>query len=225
MSEITGSKMQQALEFAYEKATTTGLPGLGSAIDMAEACREKYPGDLIAQADELIKRQIAKSAASGFVTGLGGFVTLPVAIPANLASVLYIQIKMAAAIAHLSGHDVRDDRIKTLVFASILGDRVKDVLKESGIDVAAEFVIGKMISGFTVDTALRVTRVVGYRLAAQLGVKGPGKLVPLLGGVIGGVIDAVWTKAVGSAAKKIFIGGRVPEDKIRPELTHDKDPA
>ena len=225
MSDITGSKIQQALEFAYEKAITTGIPGLGSAIDMAESCKERYPCDLIMQADELIKRQIAKSAASGFVTGLGGFVTLPVAIPANLVSVLYIQIKMAAAIAHLAGHDVKNDKVKTLVFASILGDRVKDILKESGVDVAAEFVIQKMVSGFTVDTMLRVTRVVGYRLAAQFGVKGPGKLVPLLGGVIGGVIDAVWTKTVGRTAKRIFIDGRIPDDKVRPELTNDKDPA
>lgn len=223
MDEATESKLQKALGFAYEKATTTGIPGLGSAIDMAESYRKKYPGNVTKQVDELIKWQMAKGATSGFVTGLGGFVTLSVAIPANLVSVLYIQINMIAAIAHLGGCDVRDEKIKTLVYACIVGDRVKDILEEAGVDIIAEFVVDKMISGLTVDAMLRVSRVVGLRLAAQLGIKGPAKMAPLIGGVIGGVIDAVWTRSVGKAAKKVFIEGRQATDGPQKSITESTD--
>ena len=40
------------------------------------------------QLDNFISWQVAKCGTSGFLTGLGGLITLPVAIPANIASVL-----------------------------------------------------------------------------------------------------------------------------------------
>ena len=51
----------------------------------------------------LIRWQNAKCATSGFIAGLGGSITLPVSIPANISSVLYIQIRMIAAIAYMGG--------------------------------------------------------------------------------------------------------------------------
>jgi hypothetical protein len=40
--------------------------------------------------------------------------TLPVANPANLTSVLYIQLRMIAAIAHMGDHDISDDQVKSM---------------------------------------------------------------------------------------------------------------
>jgi hypothetical protein len=38
-----------------------------------------------------------------------------ITLPTNITSVLYIQIRMVASIAHLNGHDLKSDKIKTLV--------------------------------------------------------------------------------------------------------------
>jgi hypothetical protein len=42
---------------------------------------------------------------------------------------------MIAAIAHMGGHDPKDDRVKTLVCASLCGNAAKDFIKEVEIRV------------------------------------------------------------------------------------------
>lgn len=63
-------------------------------------------------AKELVKYQVLKCGTSGFITGLGGVITLPVAIPANIGTVLYVQMRMVAAIAKIGGYDVRSDQVR-----------------------------------------------------------------------------------------------------------------
>ena len=48
----------------------------------------------------MIRNQIAKCAASGFFTGFGGFFTMPVTLPANITSVIYVQIPMIACTSY-----------------------------------------------------------------------------------------------------------------------------
>ena len=47
------------------------------------------------------------------MTNIGGVATLPVAIPANITGVAIVQIRMVAAIAHLRGYDLNDNRVRT----------------------------------------------------------------------------------------------------------------
>ena len=105
--------IQNFLSSAYDKSME-GLPGLSSSVDLAEDYMKKYKSPELA-IKNLIKFQQAKCATSGFLAGLGGIITLPVAIPANVASVLYVQIRMVAAIAHIQGYDLKDDQVKTFV--------------------------------------------------------------------------------------------------------------
>ena len=71
--------------------------------------------------DNFINWQTVKCATSGFISGLGGIATLPVTIPANISSVIYIQTRMIAAIASMSGYYPNDDEVKTLVYISLTG--------------------------------------------------------------------------------------------------------
>ena len=52
-----------------------------------------------------------KCGTSGLVTGLGGLITLPVAIPANISSVMYVQMRTIACIAKMGGYDVTSDQV------------------------------------------------------------------------------------------------------------------
>ena len=132
MLKITNRKsLLQLLDMLYEKALT-GLPGTDTASGLGESYL-RQEGTLRKQVNTLIRMQNIKAGSSGFLTGLGGIITLPAAIPANLASVLYIQIRMVAAIAYMGGYDLRDDRVKTLVYLCLAGNAAKDILQETGI--------------------------------------------------------------------------------------------
>lgn len=205
MSEITESKIMQALDWAYDKAIN-GVAGMDSASEMA-ANYAKGKGTKIDQANSLIRWQNTKAGTSGFITGLGGLITMPITIPANITSVIYVQIRMIAAIACLGGHDLKDDRVKTLVYACLTGNVAKDILKDVGIVVGRKLTENaiKNISGKTITV---INQKVGFRLLTKFGEKGAvnlGKSIPLVGGFIGATFDSVTTNLIGNIARDTFL--------------------
>lgn len=204
-NELTESKIMQALDWAYDKAIN-GVTGLDSASELA-ADYMKQQGSKKDQVNSLIRWQNTKAGTSGFLTGLGGLITMPVTIPANITSVMYVQIRMIAAIAHMGGHDLKDDRVKSLVYACLTGNAAKDILKDMGIVVGRKLTENaiKNISGKTITA---INQKVGFRLITKFGEKGVinlGKAVPILGGVIGATFDSVATNTIGNIARDTFV--------------------
>ena len=209
--ERTGAIMQ-ALDWAYSKAVD-GVPGFDSASEMAESYMRE-DADVVDQVNSLIRWQNAKAGTSGFLTGLGGVVTMPVSVPANLASVLFVQVRMIAAIAHMGGHDLRDDRIKSLVYACLAGNGAKEILKDVGIVVGRKLT-EQAIKNISGKTLTSINQRIGFRLLTKFGEKGAinlGKALPIVGGVIGATFDAVTTNVVGNIARATFVS---PEAKLR----------
>lgn len=203
--KITENKIMQALDWAYEKAVN-GVPGLDSASELASSYM-KQNGSRRDQANSLIRWQNTKAGTSGFLTGLGGLITMPVMIPANITSVMYVQIRMISAIAHMGGHNLNDDRVKSLVYACLTGNAAKDILKDVGIVVGRKLTESaiKNISGKTITA---INQRVGFRLLTKFGEKGVinlGKAVPLLGGIVGATFDSVATNTIGNIARDTFI--------------------
>jgi len=204
--EITESKMKQVLDFAYDKAIN-GVAGLNSAIELAE----DYKNDddsLHEQCNSLIRSQNTKAGTSGFVTGLGGLILMPVTLPANITSVLYVQIRMVSAIAHLAGHDLKDDKVKTMVYVCLVGNGAAEILKNFGVEIGKKIATNtiKNISGKVIT---QINQKVGFRLFTKFGEKGVinlGKTVPILGGIIGGTVDTITTNIIGNTARDLFIG-------------------
>jgi uncharacterized protein (DUF697 family) len=200
---LTESKVSKTLNWVYEKASD-GLLNMESAAEMAELYMKKYPNNKLAAAKALIRAQNVKSAASGFITGLGGLATMPIAIPMNLASVLYIQVRMVMAVAIIGGHNVKEDKVKTFVFACLAGNKARELLKEAGVQIAQNF----MLQSLSADAILRINRMVGFNLITKLGESGViriSKAMPILGGAIGATIDGVWTNQTGNIAVKWFV--------------------
>ncbi|MHC1776872.1 MAG: EcsC family protein [Lentimicrobium sp.] len=205
-NKLTPQIFIKALDFAYEKAVS-GLPGTDTAEDLARSYL-KQEGTLTDKVNSLIRWQNAKAGSSGFITGLGGFATLPVAIPANLMSVLYFQVRMIAAIAVMGGHDVRDDRVKSLVYACLAGNMAKDILQEIGINIGTRLTT-QMIGRISESTLVAINRKVGFLLLSKTGSRGAinlGKAIPLAGGIISGSIDVYATNLIGNIARNTFIG-------------------
>ena len=204
MGAITESNMGKVLDWAYTKAIN-GIPGTDTAYELAEDYFAKN-SNVDSAINSLIKWQTTKCATSGFITGLGGVVTLPVAIPANIASVIYVQMRMIASIAHMRGYNLKDDQVQTFVYACLTGQSATEFIKSAGVQVGMK--LGQaQIKRIPGEVIKKINQAVGFRLVTKFGSKGVinlGKLVPVLGGVIGGSFDAVSTRAIAAAAKKTF---------------------
>lgn len=213
MKVISQEKMQGVLDWSYNQAVE-GAPGLPSAVTLADNYLSKYE-DPDKAIDRLVRWQIAKCTTSGFLSGLGGLITLPVAVPANIASVLYVQIRMIAAIAHMRGYDLKDDEVKTLVYITLTGQSMAEIGKSVGVQFAMKAGTAqlKRLPG---TVLVKINQAVGFRLVTKFGTKGLinlGKAVPLLGGAVGGGFDAATTKIIARNAKKNLISNTSVKDK------------
>ena len=203
-NNLTESKMIKLLDWSYEKAVN-GLPGMETAGELADKYISKS-NSIDEAIDKFINWQQAKCATSGFLAGLGGIITLPVAIPANISSVIYIQTRMIATIACMKGYDLNDDQVRTLVYVSLTGQAAADILKQAGIKIGTKM-SSVLIKRMPIEIIKQINKRVGFRLVTKFGEKGVinlGKCVPIVGGVIGGTVDAVGTRTIGKTAKSVF---------------------
>lgn len=205
MAELTENKIMQVLDWAYEKALD-GVPGVDSASELAKSYMDN-DNNPIEQVNSLIRWQNTKAGTSGFLTGLGGLITMPITVPANITTVMYVQIRMIAAIAYIGGHDLKNDQVKTLVYACLAGNAAKDILKDVGIVVGTK-ITTNMIKNISGKTIIEINKKVGFRLLTKFGETGVinlGKAVPIVGGFIGGTFDSISTNVIGNIARDTFI--------------------
>lgn len=204
MELISQEKMMSVLDWAYD-ASINGLPKMGSAEELANDYLNKS-NSVESAIDSLVTWQIGKCTTSGFLTGLGGIITLPVAIPANISSVIYVQMRMIAAIAYMTGYDIRDDKVKSLVYMCLCGNAAKDIAKQAGIKIGSK-ITENMIKQIPGKVLVSINQKVGFRLVTKFGEKGVinlGKMIPVVGGIIGGGMDATSTFTIGKVAKSTF---------------------
>ena len=205
-SNISQKLIMQSLEWAYAKAVN-GVVGLGSAEELAQEYLKE--GDsLPEQINNLIRWQNAKAGTSGFLTGIGGILTIPVTLPANITSILYIQLRMIAAIAIMCGYDVKDDKVKTLAYSCLVATSSAEIVKNLGIKIGEKIAVS-MLKKLPGALITKINQTVGFRLLTRFGQKGAINLikgVPFLGGVIGAALDIVSTNTVGNVARDLFIG-------------------
>lgn len=205
---ISQEDMMKALDVCYDK-TLNGIQKISPPIDQfAEDYLKKHPNKEKA-AKAMLKNQIAKCTTSGFITGFGGAITLPVTIPANIGSVLYVQMRMVACTAHMAGYDLRSDQVQTFVYACLAGVSVNAAVKRVGIQAGEKAALAaiKKIPG---SVLTKINQKIGYRFITKFGTKGVinlGKLVPGVGAVINGGFDLVETKIIADRAYKMFFKG------------------
>lgn len=202
---INQALLSKTLDWAYSKATT-GFMGVDSAYQLGDEYL-KLNGAIDYKVNSLIKWQVAKSGTSGFLGSVGGLMVMPFAMPANIASVMYIQIRMIAAIAYMGGHDLKDDRVKSMIYICMAGNGAKEIAKEFGIKASERF-LQSMAKDLSMRTVSEVNQKVGQKLLVKFSEKGASsitKVVPIVGGIIGGTFDAVSTNMVGKIAQKTFI--------------------
>lgn len=213
MKKLDETKMLTVLDELYGKVLD-GVPKVSKPVDELADDYLRKNCEPEKAAKELIKYQIVKCGTSGFLTGLGGLITLPVSLPANITSVLYVQLRMVAAIAHIGGFDLQSDQVQTLAYACLTGSAISNVLKEAGIKIGEKMAIAA-INKIPGRVLVSINQKVGFRLVTRFGTKGVVnlvKLVPVAGGVVGGAMDMTSTKVIAMNAYQIFIKKEMPSN-------------
>lgn len=202
---LNQKQIMQLLDKCYY-ASVKGLPGQKTCEQLAYEYLNKY-GNRYVAAKKLIKAQEAKCAVSGFVAGLGGLIVLPFALPANIASVMYIQMRMIGAISVIGGNDVHDDEVQTLVYVCLINETLADICKQAGVNIANKMAVN-MLKKLPGEILKKINQKVGFRLLTKFGEKGAVnlvKVVPVAGGIVGGGADLLTTRLIAQKAYKTFI--------------------
>ncbi len=192
-----------------------GVPGLGSPQDRAAEARAGG-GTRDEQVDRLVRRHVAASASAGFLSGLGGWITLPIVLPANMAAVATVQLHMAASVASLAGHDPRSPATRERVLSCLVGSGPADPARDAEQETLDRFGLKLAERGLN----LVVTSTVGaVKWGAKKVVAGRVKRrvlrgIPLVGGVIGAASDGYVTLKVAEAARDEFFGGIDKPDPV-----------
>lgn len=205
---ITQEDIMNLLDICYEKCLN-GIPKISPSVeDMANDYLEKHKTTEKA-CKTMLRNQIAKCTTSGVVTGFGGFITLPVAIPANVGSVIYVQMRMIACVAYMADYELNSDQTQTFVYACLAGVAINELLKQAGIKFGVKFA-NSLIKKIPGKVLTKINQKVGFRFVTKFGTKGIvnlGKLLPGVGAVIGGGLDLVETKVIANRAYKWFFEG------------------
>ena len=196
------SKALQLVQYLSEKAIN-GVGPLSSAESLAqEYLIDKSYKDDDARVKSLINWEISKNFTTGFITGLGGLITLPVTIPASLGASWIIQARMTAAIAKIYGHDITEDRVKTMILLTLVGQSIEEVVKVAGVDFGKKLTLAA-INKLPGSVCKKINAWVGFRLLTKAGEKGVinlTKLVPVVGGIVGGIVDVASCKIIAKVA-------------------------
>ncbi len=191
-----------------ERVLDVGIDGRGqfdSARKVADDARRHSTSDDGA-VDRVVADHLKLVAAGGFVTGIGGFFTLPVALPANVAGFYLLATRMAAAIGVIRGYDIDRPEVRSALLLSLVGADSEDLLKKAGyagsgrlVNFAAERLPGPVL--------MAVNKGVGFRLLTQVSRKAIGRLgrgVPLIGGAVGAGVDGFMLKQIAEYVRTEF---------------------
>ena len=198
---IVGRLVQVLLD-----ASIDGLGPLRSARELADRARRdtRTPQGAL---NRVIRSHVVKGGVGGFVTSVGGFVTMPVALPANVVEFYVGATRMVAAIATLRGYDVDDPQVGTAVLLTLVGSDADEVLAKAGLTGGSGKVVRLVGSQLPPAALLILNKAIAFRLLRGFGEKAFARLgrgIPLAGGVVGGGIDVWMMKRIADHALTEF---------------------
>lgn len=185
-----------------------GINGLG-VLPSAEEVAADYLSKTT-NVEEAINSVIAwrttYAAGTGFVSGVGGLMAMPLTIPAGLAASYALGANTAATVAYLRGYDIHSEQVRTMILLCLLGEAGQEILKTAGIAIGTK-VFQNLIQKIPGKVLIEINKKIGFRLITKAGEKGVVnlmKLVPLVGGVVGATFDGFFVDSCGQASKVLF---------------------
>jgi len=192
----------------FERLMDVGIDGRGrfdSAQKIADVAMAGH-SDAERAIDAIVRSHRKLAVAGGFVTGLGGFLAMPIALPANVLEFYLVATRMVAGIASTRGYDIRQPEVRSAVLLALVGADADDLLKTAGY-ADTGWLAGLAVQRLPGPVLLAVNKGVGFRVLGQLGKKSLarfGRVVPLAGGIVGAGVDAYLLKRIADYARDEF---------------------
>lgn len=201
-SDKTGNFLKRIIHLGIN-----GGGGLSSARDLGDQYLQNPAFKTkIERIDALAKWEERKNFTSGFLTSLGGIISLPVAIPASLGINWVLQTRMVAAMAYIGGFDIDDPPVRMTIALCLLGKKGKQLLNRD-IQEISQLLQKNALSQLPKQTIQLVNQAVAGRLMQVATTKGfsrISKAIPILGGAVGGILDYMSCKETAEFAKEFF---------------------
>jgi hypothetical protein len=200
----------RAIDRLVAMLVDTGLDGrgpLGSARERAEEALARSDGDREQAISRIARSTVITGSIGGFLTGLGGFVTMPVSLPVNIAEFYLQAVRMVGGIATLRGYDLAEPRVRTAVLLSLVGADADDVLKKAGMATAGSRVTSYALGGLPPAALMVVNKAVGFRLmrgVSERVLSRFGRGIPVAGGLVPAGIDGFMMKKIADHAMHEF---------------------
>ena len=204
--DITASFVHRALDRAIR-----GVGPLDAAAATAAKQLEQHKGDVDKAIKDVIEQHVRLAGAQGFLTNIGGLVTMTVTVPTNIAGLALIQCRMVAAIAHLRGYDLEDKRTRNAILAGLLGEeRMLTLIKKKKLPGTPMALATAPVHDPHLDNVMAnevaselITKVAGKRIATTV-----GRRVPVVGGVVGAGTDGYSTWKIGRYVERDLLPRR-----------------
>ncbi|TDT29114.1 EcsC family protein [Naumannella halotolerans] len=202
-TDAAGGVLRRVLELAIDGYAK--VPGARTTAGKHLA----RTGEVDAAIEALIGQHIALAGAQGFLTNLGGIITLPISIPSNLTGLAVMQTRMIAGIAHLRGYDLSQSQVRTALLMCLLGEdglaRADESTPRRPLVVATAPVFDPKLDRLVASAVIThfTTRVTGKQAALLV-----TKRIPVIGGGVGAAVDSYGTRQAGQFAKKELVARR-----------------
>lgn len=207
-AKVDDGQLAGATTRLIERLMDIGIDGEGpfdSAQWMADVAIAEH-SDPERAIDAMVRPHLRLAAANGFVTGMGGLVALPIALPANVLGFYLIATRLVAGIAATRGHEIRQPEVRSAVLLALVGADAHDLLRKAGyagtgplVNLAAQRLPGPVLMAVNKGVAFRLLSQVGKRSLPRF-----GRVVPLVGGVVGAGLDAYLLKRIADHARQEF---------------------
>ena len=201
---------QSAVTQMVEKLLAIGIDGAGgyaSAAAVAQSALADAEGDRDQAVNRIIRQHVVTGGVGGIATSIGGFVTIPVALPVNLFEFYVQAARMVAAVAVVRGYDVADDTIRTAVLLTMVGSNSDEMLAKAGITTGSGRLASLAAGRLPRSAMMIINKAVGFRLLRSVGESTAsrlGRAVPLLGGAVGGALDGYMMHHIAQQARQEF---------------------
>ena len=188
---------------------STGIDGVATFDSAAKVADEalKKNGSREAAVDAIVRSHTKLAGANGFVTNLGGFATMVVALPANVLGFYVLATRMAASVARVRGYDLSQPEIRSAVLLSLVGADAQDLLAKAGVVAPTGRLAGMAAQRLPGPALMVVNKAVGFRILSSAG-KGVfarfGKAVPVVGGAVGAGMDVWLMRQIGAHVRTEF---------------------
>lgn len=191
-----------------ERLLDIGIDGRGhfrSAQRVAEDALVRHL-DVEPAIDAMVRSHLRAGAANGFLTSLGGFVAIPIALPVNVLGFYLVATRMVAGVASARGHDIGQPEVRSAILLALVGADTDDLLRKASdastggwVRLAAQRMPGPALMAVRKGVTFRLLSRVGKRSLSRF-----GKGVPVVGGVVGAGLDSYLLARIADHARVEF---------------------